>query len=147
MSKRGLHLYKRLAVTTLTALIGLGGAAQADIHAAGPVFGGTTQTVLSCRVFNFGTVAVSITNRQIYDSLGNLVTVAPSNDTCVAPLAGPGGSCAYAAVITGNQPYSCRVIDGSPTPTNLSGAAEVSTSTVTSTGTSTEVLTVLPLTH
>jgi hypothetical protein len=138
MSKRGLHLYKRLALTTLSALIGLGGAAQADIHAAGPVYGGTTQTVISCRVFNFGTVAVSITNRLIYDGSGNPVTVTPPNDTCLAPLA-VGGSCVYVAAITGNQAYSCRVIDTSSTPTNLSGAAEASSPT--------EVLTVLPLTH
>jgi hypothetical protein len=72
MSKRGLHLYKRLALTTLTALIGLGGVAQAqNTHVAGPApavtilqsgptttaaYGGPTPAggTISCRVVNSG---------------------------------------------------------------------------------------------
>jgi hypothetical protein len=138
MSKRGPHLYKRLALTTLSALIGLGGAAQADTHAAGPVFGGSTQTAIVCRVFNFGSTAVSITNRLIYDSTGTTVNLT-LGDSCVAPLVS-GGSCSYGASITNSQAYSCRVVDSlGTTPTNLSGAAETSSAS--------GVLTVLPLTH
>jgi hypothetical protein len=123
MSKRGLHLYKRLALTTLTALIGLGGAAQADIHAGGPVYGGPNQVggAIFCRVFNFGTASVSITLRQIFAQDGTGVT--PTADTCTAAL-GTGQTCVYAAAPITNQAYSCRVTD-SATSSSLSGAAEI----------------------
>ena len=136
MSKRGLHLYKRLALTTLTALIGLGGAAQADIHGAGPVYGGTSGVngAISCRVFNFGGGSVQITFRQIFNS--NNAPVTPTFDTCGAVLA-IGSSCAYGARITGLLAYSCRITDSSTTPTSLSGAAE----TLSPAG---EILSVLP---
>jgi hypothetical protein len=141
MSKRGLHPYKRLALTTLTALIGLGGAAQADIHAAGPVYGGSNPSQvggsISCRVFNFGAVSVSIPTRQIFDS--NNVPVTPTVYQCGLPLA-VGQTCTYAAPITSLLAYSCRVIDTSTGSTSLSGAAEIQSSTG-------EVLSVLPLVH
>jgi hypothetical protein len=142
MSKRGLHLYKRLALTTLTALIGLGGAAQADIHAAGPVYGGSTEVggVISCRVFNFGSAPVSITSRQIFDN--NNLSVIPAADTCGTPL-GVGQSCVYVASITGLLAYSCRVIDSS-TSSSLSGAAEIQGGSGASAGT---ILNALPFLH
>jgi hypothetical protein len=143
MSKRGLHLYKRLALTTLTALIGLGGAAQADIHAAGPVYGGSTQAsgVFSCRVFNFGTMPVTFTTRQILDSTNAPVTLAV--DTCGGTTAlQPGQSCVYLAQpISATLAYSCRLIDTSTTPSNLSGVADIQNSTGAT------VLNALPLTH
>jgi hypothetical protein len=136
MSKQGLHLYKRLALTTLTALIGLGGVAQADIHAAGPVYGGPASVggAISCRVFNFGTAPVSITTRSIFDNTNANIT--PTFDTCGTPLA-VGQYCAYAAPITGNLAYSCRMIDQS-TSSSLSGAAEI-------TGPGAVFISVLPL--
>jgi hypothetical protein len=139
MSKRGLHLYKRLALTTLTALIGLGGAAQADIHAAGPVYGGSTEVggSIACRVFNFGSVAVSIMTRLIIDNTNANVT--PTSDTCGAPLA-VGQYCAFIAPITGNLAYSCRVIDTSTGSSSLSGVAEIQSSTGA-------ILNSLPLVH
>jgi len=139
MSKRGLHLYKRLALTTLTAVIGLGGAAQADMHAAGPVYGGSSQAggVISCRVFNFGN-AVTFTSHQIFDSSN--ATVTPTFDSCGASL-GSGLSCVYGAQpISGTLAYSCRVIDGS-TSSSLSGAAEIQNPAGTA------VLFSLPLVH
>ena len=137
MSKRRLNLYKRLATTTLSALIGLGGAAQADQHAAGPLFGGPTQTAINCRVFNFGPAGVSITTRLIVASNNTMVN--PTVDSCGPPL-GVNGSCVFAAPIEANLAYSCRVIDATTTgPTFLSGAAEITSTTA--------VLHVLPLTH
>jgi hypothetical protein len=138
MSKRGLHLYKRLALTTLTALIGLGGAAQADIHAAGPVYGGSTEVggVIACRVFNFGSAPVVITSRQIFNETN--ASVIPTADSCGTPLA-VGQSCVYFASITSSLAYSCRVIDQS-TSSSLSGAAEIQGSTG-------EILSVLPFVH
>lgn len=134
MSKR-LHLYKRLALITLTALIGLGGAAQADIHAGGPVYGGPTSAggAIFCRVFNFGTDSVSISTRQILAQDGTPLN--PTFDNCNVALA-TGQTCVYAAAPITNQAYSCRVTDAA-TKSNLSGAAEI----LDSKG---EVLSVLP---
>ena len=148
MSKRGLHLYKRLALTTLTALIGLGGAAQADTHAAGPVYGGfgsnPTQVggAITCRVFNFGAVAVTINLRQIFDNTNAAVPLIPNSDSCGPPLA-PTQTCAYSGAITGNLAYSCRVMDNSTVPTSLSGAAEI----LSPTGQILGVLPLIPLNH
>jgi hypothetical protein len=139
MSKRGLHLYKRLALTTLTALIGLGGAAQADTHAAGPVYAGPTGGVggqIFCWVFNFGT-PVSITAALLFDNTGAQVTTAGS---CQVTL-GTNQSCFYGANIsTANLAYSCRVIDQSAS-SMLSGAAVI----ISSPATGGTVLSNLPL--
>jgi hypothetical protein len=128
MSKRGLHLYKRLALTTLTALIGLGGAAQAqNAHAGGPVYGGPTTVgkTISCGVLNFGTGSVVISSRAIYAASPSgaapiavtPLTTNPGNCTTLAPLQ----TCAYTAVMTtGDLTYSCVVSDQSTVPTSLS---------------------------
>jgi hypothetical protein len=127
MSKRGLHLYKRLALTTLTALIGLGGAAQAQhVYAGGPVYGGPTTVgkMISCQVFNFGTSTVVISSRAIYAASPSAAPIAvtpltlnSSNCTTLAPLQ----TCAYTAVMmTGDLTYSCVVNDQSTVPTSLS---------------------------
>jgi hypothetical protein len=121
MSKRGLHLYKRLALTTVTALIGLGGAAQADTHAGGPVYGGLGNGTIWCRVFNFGAVPVTISSREIYaaansSGTGTRLTLSSDNCSTLATLQ----TCAYTALITGDQTYSCRVVDQATGSTSLS---------------------------
>jgi hypothetical protein len=119
MSKRGLHLYKPLALTTLTALIGLGGAAQAQNYTAGgPVYTGATNGTIVCRVFNGGPGAVTTSVREIWTAppaggLGSRLT--NTGDTCTAPLA-VGQTCVYIAPITGDVTYSCRVVDQSTIP-------------------------------
>lgn len=145
MSKRGLHLYKRLALTMLTALIGLGGTAQADIHAAGPVYGGPMSAggLIACRVFNFGNVPVTITSIQIFaDTSAQIPTTGSgAGDSClVATPLTTGQTCLFFATITGsNTAYSCRIIDNS-TSSSLSGSAEIQSPTG-------GVLGVLPLLH
>jgi len=120
-----MHIRLGLAVIALAVLatIGLCGTAEAEILAAGPVYGGPASVggTFTCRIFNFGAFSVVVTNRQIWSNTG--VSVAPTSDTCNVALA-VGKSCAYSAPIAGNLAYSCRVIVQGIEP-EVSGVAEV----------------------
>jgi hypothetical protein len=121
----------------LAMLISLGGAAQATMFGAGPAYGGRNSVggSVTCRAFNFGTAAVSINLRQIFDNTGTMVAL--TSDSCNVSL-GPGKSCAYSAPITGQLAFSCRLrTDGAGT--SLSGVLEIQTVGNT-------VLTTVPLT-
>ena len=113
----------RLTLVTLATVIGLSGAAQADIFAAGPVYGGPGSAggSITCRIFNYGLSAVSITARQIFTNTN--VSIVPAADSCNVVL-GVAKYCAFTAPITGNLAYSCRIaVNG--TDTRLSGVAEI----------------------
>jgi hypothetical protein len=124
------HMYVRLKFAVLAILIGLCGAAQADILAAGPVYGGTSSVsgTVTCRIFNFGLSTVTFTARQIWTNTN--VLVAPTSDTCSVPLA-PTKSCAYSAAPTLNLAYSCRVVAVAAAYdrlVNISGVIEIQNS-------------------
>jgi hypothetical protein len=122
-------MYVRLTFAVLAILIGLCGAAQADILAAGPAYGGTASVngTITCRIFNFGLSTVSITARQIRTNTN--VSIAPTSDTCNVPLA-PNNTCAYGASPTNNLAYSCRVVavaGAYDKLVNISGVIEIQT--------------------
>jgi hypothetical protein len=126
MSKRGQpRVYKRLTLTTLTTLIGLGGAAQAETYGGGPVFAGNTGTLAVCRVFNFGATPVTLPTLAIYNAAG--ANVAATFNNCPAPPADLplGGSCTFFAPAVPNGAYSCRLVVVGPSSDQVSGAAEV----------------------
>ena len=114
---------RRLTFAVLATLIGLCGAAQAEILGAGPAYGGSPSVGgrVACRIFNFGTTPVSITTRQIFTNTN--VSIVPATDTCNVAL-GVAQYCAFEAPITGNFAYSCRVV-AQGTTTNISGVAEI----------------------
>jgi hypothetical protein len=118
----------RLTLVALATLIGLSGAAHADIFGAGPVYGGpgSVNGRINCRIFNFGSYPVTIPLVQIWTNTNVLVT--PASNTCTTsstnPALAPGRYCAVTALITGNLAYSCRVV-ASGFETRLSGAAEI----------------------
>lgn len=113
----------RLPLAALTTLIGLGGAAQAEIYASGPAYGGPASIggSVTCRIVNVGLAAVSLTGRQIIDNTGG--SVAPSADTCNVPLA-PTKNCFYSAAIKGSFAYTCRVV-ATGFDVRLSGVTEI----------------------
>lgn len=115
-------MYVRLVVTTLAILIGLGGAAHADIYAAGPAYGANpTGGVATCRVVNVGTTSVSITTRQIITNTN--VSLPLNADSCnVAVL--PGNNCAFTALVGGNFALSCRLFVSGIDP-QISGTLDV----------------------
>jgi hypothetical protein len=116
----------RLPLAALTTLTGLGGAAQAEIYASGPAYGGPASIggSVTCRIVNVGLSSVTITSRQIIDNTGGLVP--PTADTCNAALA-PTKNCFYSAAIGGNLAYSCRVI-ATGVDVRLSGVTEIQSS-------------------
>lgn len=133
-------MYVRLTFAVLATLIGLCGAAQADILAAGPAYGGFSSIggSITCRIFNFGTSTVSISARQIFTNTN--VSITPTADTCNVSLA-PTRTCAYSASPTSNLAYSCRVVavaGAYDKLVNISGVIEIQTS-------GHEVVTTVPL--
>jgi hypothetical protein len=120
-----MHIRLGLVVIALAVLatIGLCETAQAEMFAAGPVYGGPASVggTFTCRLFNFGAFSVTVTNRQIWDNTG--VAVAPTADTCNVALV-VGKTCAYSTPIAGNLAYSCRAIVQGIQP-EVSGVGEV----------------------
>jgi hypothetical protein len=136
MSKRGQpRLYKRLTLTTLTTVIGLGGAAQAETYGSGPVLAPVGTIQVSCRVFNFGTNPIMLPTLEIYNGAGTLL--AQNFNNCPASLA-LGASCAFAGVAVVNQQYSCRVVVVGVNADSVSGDVEI-------VGPGPAILNVLPL--
>ena len=139
MSKRGQpRLYKRLTLTTLTTVIGLGGAAQAETYGSGPVLAPAGTIQVSCRVFNFGTNPITLPTLEIYNGAGTLL--AQNFNNCPAPpgTLALGATCAFAGTATANQAYSCRVIVVGVSADQVSGDVEIA-------GAGPAILNVLPL--
>jgi hypothetical protein len=79
-------------------------AAKADTIASPPIFGGLSQTVAVCYIFNSGTTNISISSLVIWSDLGTGL-VEPK---CPTPLV-PGGTCSKLVTIARDRAYSCRV--------------------------------------
>ena len=125
-------MYVRLTFAVLATLIGLCGAAQADILSAGPAYGGFPSIggSVTCRIFNFGTSTVSLPTLQIWTNTNVSLVIPPANDSCSVPLA-PQKTCAYSASPTSNLAYSCRVVavaGAYDKNVNISGVIEIQTS-------------------
>lgn len=99
----------RLAIAAVAALIMLGGTAEADILTAGPSYAGPGQVGgrVFCWLFNTGSSSVTISTRQILNSLRGPNSVALTN-SCTATLLA-GRSCEFFAG-TGAGTYTCRAI-------------------------------------
>lgn len=99
----------RLAFATLATLIGLGGAAQAEILASPPLYisGGAAGGQFICRLFNAGLGGANVSLRQIFTNTN--VAIALSADSCNVVL-GSTKYCAFQANIGGNFAHSCRAV-------------------------------------
>ena len=139
MSKRGQpRLYKRLTLTTLTTVIGLGGAAQAETYGGGPAVSPMGSTQVACRVFNFGVNPVTLPTLEIYNTVGALVALTFNNCPALPGTLTLGASCAFAGVAAVNQQYSCRVVVVGQSDDQVSGDVEIL-------GTGPALLNILPL--
>ena len=123
----GLTMKSMKSILTLTtiAMLTIGGSARADIWSAGPAYPGFPAGSVTCRVFNAGLAAVTVTTREIFLNT-SATPVSLSSDTCAAAVPSQ-GYCAFSAVVTGNFAYTCRVFTNG-TDNNISGAIDVRTS-------------------
>lgn len=71
-------MHVRVVIAALATLIGLGGPAQADLFAAGAVYGGPGSVGghINCRIFNYGLRTASIPLTQIWTNTNVLVSLA-----------------------------------------------------------------------
>lgn len=111
--------FKKIALTTVT-LLAINTAAQADILAAGVAFGGPTQTIASCGLYNAGSGPVTITSNAIIREPN--ISLPLFLDTC--GVLAPGSSCSIAAGILNNFGHSCRMVI-SPSGADVRGNFEV----------------------
>ena len=105
---------------SMSVLLGVITSAQADILAAGVAYGGSTQTVASCSLFNAGTGPVTITSNLIIREPN--VSLVLTFDSCGVLAAG--ASCAIAVPIVFNLGHSCRMIV-SPSGADVRGSFQV----------------------
>jgi hypothetical protein len=115
----------RYALVLAVLLTSLGTAAQAEILAGGPLYGGTTQTDAVCYIFNAGAAAVSLGKPQIRTQNGSLKSLSSNN--CSATLAARRG-CAWAANIASNLAHECQMDVSSKT--DVRGSLEIRNSSL-----------------
>jgi len=109
----------------LVALITMGTAAHATILAAGALYGGSTQTVAVCYLFNAGPVLVTVTQPKIISGAGASIPLTFNN--CPSALF-PGKICDfYVNPITNTQAFGCSV-NVSGTGTDVRGTLDIRSS-------------------
>jgi hypothetical protein len=110
----------------LVALITMGTAAHAVTLAAGPLYGGSSQTVAVCYLFN-ADYANSVTVRRPEIISGGGTSLPLTVNNCPSTLAA-GKTCNfYVNPITNTQAFGCRVIV-SGTGTNVQGTLDIRSS-------------------
>jgi hypothetical protein len=115
-----MHFGRTLA--TIVTLIGLGGAARAEMLGGGPVYAGNLSGAsISCQIFNFGVSAISINTEGIFTNGGASLSL--TTNTCTKALA-PTGFCEFAATTVGNVGYLCR-LNVLGADENVTGVAEI----------------------
>ena len=114
-----------LAITTM--LLGLSTAVYADILAAGAIYGGPTQAIAACYIFNAGTGTVRVVTNQILREVQNqpAANVLLASDQC-GPTLAPDSICVIAANIL-NAPHACK-FTLFPSGADVRGSFEVRTS-------------------
>ena len=101
-------------------LFGVITVAQADILAAGIAYGGATQTLATCSLFNAGPGPVTITSNVIIREPN--VPLVLTFDTCGVLAAG--ASCAVGLPIVFNLGHSCRMVV-SPSGADVRGVLQI----------------------
>ena len=116
-----------LSLASALLLVGFG-AAEARTFASPPTYGGRDASgggFATCRLFNAGPAAVSVTLRQILNN--NNVSIPLASDTCGAGLASV-RYCAFTGSGAGNVAFSCRLDATGPNVGLLRGVMEVTDS-------------------
>jgi hypothetical protein len=110
-----------LAMTVL--VLGFGVTAHAATLAAGPMFGGPSQTIATCYLFNAGTEPVIVVTNQILREGSPASNRSLAPDLCGETLA-PNSSCAIQANIDNLAAHICK-FTVSPSAATVRGGFEV----------------------
>jgi hypothetical protein len=97
----------RRALTVLAGLITMGTAANATTLAAGGIFGGTTQNLANCVLYNAGDSNVSVLDILIASTFVGRVPTSFNN--CLGVLH-PGAICNVQANIKNDASHACKVV-------------------------------------
>jgi hypothetical protein len=106
------------------AVVALGGAGHAATLASPPTYGGSPVAsggTITCRVFNAGSGAATISTREIIANSNVVIT--STFDNCNKPL-GAAQACQFNAPIPGNLAFTCLAA-ASGSNVSLRGVAEV----------------------
>ena len=107
-------------------VLGLAVTAQADILAAGTLYGGPTQNIATCYLFNAGTGPVTIVTNQIFREGGTgqpATSLALAFDFCGVSLA-PNSSCFIQTTIANLAAHACKFVL-SPSAADVRGGFEI----------------------
>ena len=111
----------------LAASLAFTSVANAEVLAAGPVYGGGSQTNATCYVMNVGIQTVKISDVTIRTQGGGAVV--GGTNSCGTFLT-KGASCNVFVPITNNQAYSCTVsIRNNFSSENLRGTLDIRANT------------------
>jgi hypothetical protein len=99
---------KTIRVLSIAVLFGMSVTAQAAILASASIYGGSTQSLAICYLFNAGNAAIGISNVQIFVQTSPR-SVALSGNNCGFTLA-PGATCVFSATALNDRTYSCRAV-------------------------------------
>jgi hypothetical protein len=110
----------RRLLTATVLLLGTSVAAHATILAGGPIFGGVTQTIAECWVFNAGSTAINITSSRIIRDDG--VSIPLFFNSC--GTLGAEDTCGIAGLINSSQLHSYTIVFPE-SKTNVRGSLEI----------------------
>ncbi len=113
----------RRVVAMTVCVLGLAVTAHADILAAGTLYGGPTQNIAACYLFNAGTGPVTIVTNQIFVEGQPATSLALASDSCGVSLA-PNSSCTIQAFIANLAVHACKFVL-SPSAAGVRGGFEI----------------------
>ena len=99
---------KKIKFLIIAVLFGMSVSGQAAILASGSIFGGTTQNLAICYLFNGSNAAVGISNVQIFVQTSTS-PVSLSGNNCGLTLL-PGATCVFSATALNDRTYSCKAV-------------------------------------
>lgn len=112
-----------LAAAACLGLVGFGSHAQADVLAAGALFGGTGQTEAVCYVYNAGRTSVRLKGFKITDLDGAKLPITTGECTTSPFTLAAGKACGIAVSATSGA-MNCRVVV-TPSKVDVRGVFEV----------------------
>ena len=113
---------KNIKIFTAVALFSASISIHAATLASGNIYGGTTQSLAACYLFNSSNQPVTVNSAQIYSEATGAPITSVSFNNCVSTL-NPGATCVVAGTILNNATHACKMVTS--TATGIRGNFEV----------------------